>query len=374
MSLGPIDTDERLHALDILRGLALSGMILVHFHQRMRLPATGFEDLIGWAVWTLVEQKAWGVFAFLFGVGFAVLLRRLEARSAPVLPIYLRRLGTLAVFGVVAAVGFGFDILLSYACWGFVLLVVRRWSTRALFVAAAFATCVRPVLSTGLALYGIPLPPRAGQTLAEAVEMAAQHGGYAALFAARWSAFLGGLPHTWADLLPDANLTLFILGLLAVRHRVLDEPRRHARLVSGWMIFGACAWAAWWLALRHWPAASLGLAEDQWLCLTYVGAVVLLLAHRPAWRARLAPFGCAGRLALTNYMVQAIVLDAASSAYGLELKLRPYAYVVGAAILFSAEAAFSAAWLARYRFGPLEWVWRTITYARLQPLRRLTAR
>jgi len=114
----PLDGEERLHALDILRGLALFGMILVHFHQKMRPEVTGLEDLIGWGVYVLVEQKAWGIFAFLFGVGFAVLLRRLEARHAPVLPIYLRRLATLACFGVVAEVCFGFRILFSYACWG----------------------------------------------------------------------------------------------------------------------------------------------------------------------------------------------------------------------------------------------------------------
>jgi len=85
----PVDVDERLHALDILRGLALCGMILVHFHQKMRRPVEGLEDLIGWAVYVLVEQKAWGTFAFLFGVGFAILLRRLDRRGAPVVTIYL---------------------------------------------------------------------------------------------------------------------------------------------------------------------------------------------------------------------------------------------------------------------------------------------
>src|SRR4029077_9515763 len=97
--LPPVDTDGRLQTLDILRGLALFGMILVHFHQKMRLEATGVEDLIGWGVGVVVEQKSWGIFAFLFGVGFAVLLRRLDARQEPVVPIYLRRLATLAGFG-----------------------------------------------------------------------------------------------------------------------------------------------------------------------------------------------------------------------------------------------------------------------------------
>ena len=82
----PIDADERLHSLDILRGLALAGMILVHFHQRLAKPVTGAEDLIGWFVWIFVEAKAWGTFAFLFGVGFAVLLRRLEARGEAIVP------------------------------------------------------------------------------------------------------------------------------------------------------------------------------------------------------------------------------------------------------------------------------------------------
>src|SRR5262245_909795 len=102
---------ERLAALDVLRGIALFCMILVHFHQRMRIEMPGVENLIGWGVYRFVEQKAWATFAFLFGAGFALLLRRLEARRQPVTAIYLRRLGMLAVFGIVADLGFGFHIL-----------------------------------------------------------------------------------------------------------------------------------------------------------------------------------------------------------------------------------------------------------------------
>jgi uncharacterized protein len=75
-------------------------------------------------------------------------------------------------------------------------------------------------------------------------------------------------------------------------------------------------------------------------------------------------------MALTNYMIQAAVFDVLGSAYGFDLKLRPYVYIVAAPILFAAQASFSGAWLARYRFGPLEWLWRCMTYARLQPLVR----
>src|SRR5678815_2591065 len=95
----PADPEDRILSLDILRGLALFGMILVHFHQRMRIEVTGPEDLIGWAVWILVEQKCWGMFALLFGTGFAILLQRLEGRGQPVGATYLRRLAALAVLG-----------------------------------------------------------------------------------------------------------------------------------------------------------------------------------------------------------------------------------------------------------------------------------
>src|SRR5262245_36705146 len=105
---------ERIASLDILRGLALLGMLIVHFHQLLRLEVKGPEDLIPWAVWILLEQKAWGTFAFLFGAGFALQLGRFNAHGVSVVPTYLRRLGMLALFGIVAGVGFGFHILLEY--------------------------------------------------------------------------------------------------------------------------------------------------------------------------------------------------------------------------------------------------------------------
>ena len=378
----PLDAEGRIHALDILRGLALFGMILVHFHQRARLEVTGFEGVIPWGVWVLIEQKSWGTFAFLFGAGFAVLLRRLESRGDPVIPIYLRRLLGLAAFGVIAQVGFGFTILFAYAVWGLVLLLVHRLPSRALLGLAVLAACVQPVLAelSALHLIGPGLADPGRGALAAAVETAAQQSSYAALLSARWALFAYEVT-SWRTWLPDTNLVLFLLGLLAVRHGVVDQPRARAGLISRWMAFGFVAWAAAWLLpgllkglgpeAVTWPLAmGLGLLRDQWLCLTYIGAVLLLIAYRPVWATRLRGIGLAGRMALTNYLGQAITLDFLSSGYGMGLRLRPALYAVAAVILFSAEVALSRTWLDRYRYGPLEWIWRTLTYARPQRLRR----
>src|SRR5262249_13996604 len=141
-----VTQDERIHTLDILRGLALLGMILVHFHQHMEIEASGAEGLIGWVTWVGVETKAWGVFALLFGAGFAVLLRNLERRGTPVAAIYLWRLDALAAFGFIADAGFGFQILLDYAIWGVPLLLIRKWSSRALLAVAVLAVAVTPTV------------------------------------------------------------------------------------------------------------------------------------------------------------------------------------------------------------------------------------
>ena len=365
----PTRRDERLHTLDILRGVALFGMILVHFHQRMRLDVSGLEDLIGWGVYIFVEQKAWGTFAFLFGAGFAILLRSLDARRAPVAAIYLRRLAALAALGIVTEVGFGFHILFTYACWGVPLLLMRRWTTTALLVTALIAVIARPVAAE-IAMHVAMSPTRSSAIDVERVAAyrAAANGSYRELLAARWALFVATTPGSLRALLPDMNFALFVIGLLAVRHRVIDEPGAHRRLIAGWMLFGAASWAVYWLGF---PFALGGLVQDQWLCLTYVGGALLLLTTYPAWIASLAPFARAGRMALTNYLLQALVLDFLASGYGLGLKLRPLMYAPAAAGLFALEAMVSTLWLNRYRVGPLEWLWRSITYWRWQPIRNV---
>jgi uncharacterized protein len=376
----PERTQERILALDVLRGFALFGMIVVHFHQRVNTQVTGLEDLIGWIVYVGIESKAWGTFAFLFGVGFAVLLRRAESRGQPFVAFYLRRLAVLALFGVAAEALFGFHVLLGYALWGVPLLFLHRLSTRALLAIAVLAVATSPLLAVGagLGLWSAPSLGAEGQALIAAMQSAGAGESFTQLVAARfdWMGYKYFRVPT-----PDVTLTLFILGLLALRVGIVEAPRKQVRLVASWMAFGFLSWAFSWIVLyrvtdsEH-PAAlwltrfGYALFRDQWLCLTFMGAVALLLAYRPVWQSRLAAFGLAGRMALTNYMLQVAVLDWIVSGYGLALRVRPVLGMVGAALLFGVEVALSRWWLARYRFGPLEWVWRSLTYGRRQPMRR----
>jgi uncharacterized protein len=190
--------------------------------------------------------------------------------------------------------------------------------------------------------------------------------------------YVARLPDTWPELLPDSNLTLFILGLLAMRHGVIDAPRANRRRIHGWMAFGFVAWISWWVVIRHVAdradrdstllASGLGLLQDQWLCFTCIGAALLLLASRPWLTSRLALVGQAGRMALTNYIAQVVIVDVLASGYGVGLRRRPFLYLPAAVLLFVVLALASRAWLARHRMGPLEWVWRCVTYGRVERL------
>jgi uncharacterized protein len=383
---------ERVRSLDILRGFALLGMILVHVHQHLELPATGLEDLISWIIWVGVEQKSWAIFAFLFGVGFAIQLRRMEAKGAPVTSLYLRRLMGLGLFGVAAYAFFGFRILLDYAFWGVPLLLMRRWSTRALIVAALVSASAHSLFEIApgtqewltLGRQGADAAAEARNAAPDpiraALKAAEEQPSYSVLLSARLRAMRADYL-SWSFLIPGPNLALFILGFLALRRGLFDRPKQHTRVIMSAIVLGLLSWAVWWLLLRNLTIDFLpqriaaqfgngfGILSEQWLAFTYIGGVVLLLVYRPVWERRLAAVGWSGRMALTNYLVQIAVLDVLSSGYGLDLQVRPALVPLIAALIFGAEVALSRFWLARYRLGPAEWLWRSLTYGEWQRVR-----
>ncbi|HEX6811178.1 MAG TPA: DUF418 domain-containing protein [Planctomycetota bacterium] len=375
----PTDTGERLHVLDVLRGLALLGMILVHFHGHSLDLDEGVDGLVRTATWRLVEAKSHGTFALLFGAGFALQLRSAAARGAPFARTYLRRLLVLALFGFAAHALFGFNVLLGYAAWAVPLLLIRSWSTRALIalavaaaVSMALFSLLRGLAESASGIDGALAAQQARQAIAAqvngALEAATAQSDYSLLLAARLDhmAWFYRQPFFW---LPGATLILFVAGMLAVRHRVFDDPRAHSRMLTAAIVFGVVAWAvANWLPRVF---CVLGLLRDQWLTFSYVGGALLLFARWPRWLEWLGPIGQAGRMALTNYLLQIAVLDLLFSGYALHLgSVRPLVGVGLTLLLFGAEVVLSRAWLARFRFGPAEWAWRSLTHGRLQPMRR----
>jgi uncharacterized protein len=377
----PTTPANRVESLDILRGMALLGMFIVHFHVET-LETSGFDELIRTLVWRLVETKSHGTFALLFGAGFAVQLRRAEDRGGPFASLYLRRLAVLALFGFAAHAFFGFNVLLGYAVWGVALLGLRKWSTRALLITALlsagsvglFRLASDLLLELRVGRDGVAAAEQAERAVAvevnDALSAAEAQGSYRVLLAARLThmAWFYSQPFF---VMPSVTLALFIAGFLLVRDHVFEDPASHRRLLGAMATFGFVSWltANWFLGFP-----VFGLLRDQWLTFSYVAGALVLLAYAPDLVRHLHPVAAAGRMALTNYLIQIAALDLLFSGYALNLQdVRPVVGLAAAVACFAAECAFSTVWLKHFQFGPAEWLWRSITYGRQQPMRRALA-
>jgi uncharacterized protein len=380
---------RRLHVLDVLRGIALLGMFLVHFNNY----STGggrLDQIYEKIVLLFFDERFWTMFGILFGVGFAIQFRRADARGEPYLAKYYRRLAMLAVFGFIAQGIFGYNVLLGYAIWGTVLPAVRKWSVPALVVALLLSAMSGNVYVLARAAYGVATLGEQGFK-AEAARIANENRTYvtandaaqdSTVFREVVAARLQKVPWfqtQWYSLLPVNTLTLFLVGVIGLRLGLFDEPGRHTRLIVGLMVFGVASWAfeTWVPDRAHVEGAPLlremllqrlawgfGLVRGMWLAFTYMGAVLLLVARNPVWLKRLAVFGWPGRTALTSYMSQIIILDLTFSTYALGLLVTPLVGAGAALALFLLNVAFSRWWLQRHSYGPLEWLWRSATYAR----------
>jgi len=386
---------DRLHVLDVLRGIALMGMFFVHFS--MFSSGGGPADTVYQSVVALFfEERFWTMFAILFGVGFAIQLRRADARGGPFVANYLRRIGTLAVFGFIAEAFFGFNVLLTYAVWGLPLLLVRRWSVKKLVIAAVVCAASWNVYAIAKASYLVATKGEQGaqatleatrkqnQTHNQAFEKAKDATSYRTVLVARLEhmKWFYAQPFTF---LPVNSFMLFLLGFIALRIGIFDEPERHRRLIVTLAVVGTLLWAVDAFVFPKLPVHEtgpivravvlnrlqygFGLVRDMWLSFLYMGIVLLLVARDRDWLRRLAPFGWTGRMALTNYMIQVAFLDLTFSKYGLGLQVTPLVGLTMAVALFAVDALFSRWWLTRFRYGPLEWLWRSATYARWQTLR-----
>lgn len=390
---------QRIGALDVLRGMALLGMVLVHFNdQTLDHPASGIAAVYQQGVSLLFEERFWAMFGVLFGVGFAVQLQRADARGRRFVARYLRRLAALAAFGVLSHAFFGYHVLLEYAIWGVPLLLVRRWSIRRLVIACIISAASWSLYQSARASYGVAtmgetsyrsalLAERAASQAFRRESAAAQGApDYGTVFRARLRhmAWFYTQPFSF---LPVNTFTLFLIGVIGFRLGLFDTPEQHRGLILAISGAGLAGWAiATWLLpevrvpapsdgpfLRAFVIAQLetgcGLIRPMWLASTYIGVVLLLVAHDGTWLRRLAPFGWTGRMALTTYIVQVALLDLLFSRYALGLTVTPLQALGAGLTLFTISALLSRWWLSRFRFGPLEWLWRSITYARVQPLR-----
>jgi uncharacterized protein len=173
---------------------------------------------------------------------------------------------------------------------------------------------------------------------------------------------------------------MFLLGYCAGRARLLQRLGDRPRTLAAILVIGLAVGAALHVArtaLLHAADPSPLVGSVAWLLFTFhcwgmssgYAAALLLALRSKAGAAMLSPLAAIGRLALTNYLLQAAIAVPICLAFGLFDRFTPTSSLLLAAAIFAAELVFSLAWAAKFQFGPAEWVWRLLTYQRLPPLR-----
>jgi uncharacterized protein len=394
--IGPTDPQLRLHSVDALRGFALFGVLLVNMYNfGAYMPEwTGFIDrLFDTLMHSVFETKSWRLFSLLFGFGFALQLKRAMSRAAGSLWFYYRRLLILFVFGMAHALFYDGDILMEYAVLGLILVAFRNAHPRLLLVLAIVLLAVFPVanLIHTNSSADLAVQQEYAQSLAELRTGHPYMGSLMGVFRENAAAIP---PRIWSNLNgPESSLALFsmfLLGLLVAKGWILQEVTPHLPLIRrmltwGIGIGGVSALVEWLLGQWFGYAVFTGNQASKGvqflgdvlfaygstaLALGY-GAGIVLLAQRPEWQPVISSLQNMGRMALTVYLSGTAMFTLLFYGYGLgQLYLMgPAATTLFAVFFFALQLLFSTWWMGRFRFGPAEWLWRSLTYLKFQPLR-----
>jgi uncharacterized protein len=343
---------------------------------------------------SLFETKSWRLFSLLFGFGFALQLAGAMSRESGSPWFYFRRLTILFVFGMAHALVFDGDILMEYAMLGLILVAFRNVLRRTLLVLAFALLAVFPLgnlvhteSDDDLAAHWEDFLPLA--------ELRVDHPYLGSPMEVLRENTFAIPPHIWSNLHgPESSLaifSMFLLGLYLGRTRILQDVASHLPLIRRVFTWGigigaASAIAEWSLSQNYGYAvftATTASSEVRFLgdmlfaygstalALGY-GAGIVLLAQRPGWQFALRPLQNLGRMALTVYLCSTVMFTTLFYGWGFGqlFLLGPAVTTFYAALFFVALLMFCTWWLARYRFGPAEWIWRSLTYLKLQPLRR----
>jgi len=397
----PTQPSQRFEIIDIIRGFALFGVLLANMvwttqsyavpeEQLANLPTVAIDQCVSNLIKVLVDYKFYTIFSMLFGLGFALQLSSGVSKNQNVLPTYSKRLVILLIMGIGHAllIWFG-DILHVYALVGFMLILMRNWSDRTIFrlaVGIGVLVALLPFLDWLLAIN----PMSGSDGIAErftrlssnkwseyvAVNWQFSYGEYSKL-----SLKFDGIVYWYLSV-----LWKFMIGFVMGRRLLLQDVDRYLRFYRSflpWGLFIGVSGSITNVVSSHfgvWIPGQSSLLVLAWLpidlsmfvlSLSYISAIVILYQNSK-FKKILANLAPVGRMALTNYLSQSLLLILIfyGIGFGLLGKVGSSFCLLLSLLLFGIQIVFSKWWLGKYRFGPAEWAWRCLTYGKILPIKR----
>jgi uncharacterized protein len=423
--LEPIASFERHHSLDVLRGVAVLGILAMNIYF-FGLPAAAYSNpsvygeswgvhLATWAFTHLFfEIKFMTIFSALFGAGLVVMFQRAEARHRPLAKIYYRRILWLLLIGLVHAYALWVgDILVTYALAGLLLFLFRRRSPKTLLIVGCSVLLIPSLAAFGFGVYvekmmaarsEVAELSAAGETPSEEQrkladsweemrpyfdptpeevqkELQIYRNGYLGMVRYRAPMVLMTQTLSFAFFTLWRAGGVMLLGMALMKLGVFSAQRsrsfyRRCVLWGYGLGLPLAALSAWDLIRVDWTmphtiqvTSHLNYYGSLAVALGHVGTVMLLCQSQALadLRHRLS---AVGRMAFSNYLLQTILCTTIFYGYGLGLfgHLNRFPLMFFVVAIWLLQLWLSPWWLSRFRYGPLEWLWRSLTYWRRQSM------
>ncbi|MFO7952773.1 MAG: DUF418 domain-containing protein [Bacillota bacterium] len=397
-SMAPVQAGERIDEIDIVRGVALLGILMVNMSFfkypvfMERIPSNfpeGIEQLSAWLIQLFFTGKFYAIFSFLFGLGFYIFMERTISKGLELKPLYKRRLAALMVFGLLHIVFFwSGDILFNYALVGFILLAFRNISMEAvkkwisgLFVLSTFFNFLTYFLKGAGEFFDPDKYQAIMDEMISSALVAYTEGTYLELTMFRLA---NEVPYVISGVLlwiPQV-LAFFLCGLYIGKKGIFkDIPaciplfkkvRTWGFLIGGFFLIIMVLLDRGILPLHPLFSVSLlggiNYISSLFLFPAYVASIILA-SQSGIGKKLLAPVAAAGKMALTNYLAQTLICVIIFYGFGFgfygEVSLSEGILITIA--IFLVQVAWSNAWLRKFKYGPMEWFWRLLTYKKRQP-------
>ncbi len=409
LTASPVLQNERSDILDILRGFALLGVMLDNLFgftgwgfltmaQRQALPTWNADAILAFSELSFINGKFYSLFSLLFGIGFSIILIRNEQKGINPFKIFYRRLFILLIIGAghLLLLWEG-DILVLYALIGMLLPLFRKCSDRTLLcwvvvlIASPLLFDVMSVLfhyKNGGFLEdmaklidkrtGLPLDDSFNQYLYSKSD-AWQHW-------RNWQA--SGFLYRYSYIL-DSNripkvLGLFLLGFYAGRKMIYKNLENYIPLFKKLRRWGFIVGIPAALACSYFEIFGKGIPDPMGLAHTLfyamsvvplslaIVSVICLHWIKRKGTSRLKLLAPMGRMALTNYLMQTIIGITIYYAVGFGLggNIGPSYFISIGLCVYALQIAYSNWWFKYFNYGPMEWIWRQLTYMKKLPLKK----
>ena len=390
----PTQLHERIEFVDILRGFALIGVLVMNMSAysghsfTIAQIAGGIDKFTVILMQFLLQAKFYSLFSLLFGWGMATQLERAQARGSRFLPYYVRRTFILLIIGSIHAfLIWNGDILVTYALLAFLLLLFRNRSPKTilLFSAACLLLSIVMVLPGETmdlvrSWYDQQTSFLRQDTLPFQLYATGSYGEVLQLRVDQFLSMLANFLYWFGNI-----FSMFLLGLYVGKRGIFKNVREHLPLIRKVMWVGLILGLVFngivlksnlqpsWLPQAYQRLATSGARTigAPALMLFYVCAIITLL-RKESWKSHLIQLAPVGRMALSNYLMQSVLCTLIFYGYGLGLygEISPTVGLILSFFIYLGQMRFSAYWLDRYQFGPVEWAWRSLAYGKRQPLHR----